>query len=112
MSFCERNEGSLNNGIGGFAVRQLTEESIGVSRTVVLTVVKLVMSTGVLFRRHLTEPFCLGAPLARMEGKIAFETLFIRLQTIRLAEGKNDFSHTPSFILRGLKALHLEFDPA
>lgn len=56
--------------------------------------------------------FCLGAPLARLEGKIAFETLFPRLQTIRLAEDKNDFTHMPSFILRGLKALHLEFDPA
>ncbi len=56
--------------------------------------------------------YCLGAPLARLEAKLAFETLFTRLQNIRLAADKNDLTHTPSFILRGLKALHLEFDPA
>ena len=56
--------------------------------------------------------YCLGAPLARLEAKIAFETLLSRLRNIRLAEGKNDLSHTPSFILRGLKELHLEFDRA
>jgi hypothetical protein len=33
------------------------------------------------------------------------------MRNIRLAEGKNDLSHVPSFILRGLKALYLEFDP-
>ena len=55
--------------------------------------------------------YCLGAPLARLEAKLAFETLFTRLRNIRLATDKNDFTHTPSFILRGLKTLHLEFDP-
>jgi cytochrome P450 len=54
--------------------------------------------------------YCLGAPLARLEGKIAFELLLDRLTNIRFAPGKNDFTHTPSFILRGLKELHLEFD--
>lgn len=56
--------------------------------------------------------YCLGAPLARLEAKIAFETLLSRLHNIRLAPGKNDCTHTPSFILRGLKALHLQFDRA
>ena len=56
--------------------------------------------------------YCLGAPLARLEATVAFETLLGRLQHIRLAEDKNDYRHTPSFILRGLKALHLEFDQA
>ena len=56
--------------------------------------------------------FCLGAALARTEGIIAFETLLGRLRNLRLAEGKNDFSHTPNFILRGMKALYLTFDPA
>jgi cytochrome P450 len=52
--------------------------------------------------------YCLGAPLARTEARIAFEVLLSRLKEIRLGPG-NDFSHTPSFIFRGLKALYLEF---
>lgn len=53
--------------------------------------------------------YCLGAPLARLEAKIGFELLLTRLGEIRLAANLNDFTHTPSFTLRGLKALHLEF---
>ena len=56
--------------------------------------------------------FCLGSALARMEGMIAFETLLDRLPNMRLAPAKNDLSHVPSLILRGLKELHVEFDPA
>jgi len=56
--------------------------------------------------------YCLGAPLARMEAKVAFETMLSRTRDIRLAAGMNDFTHTPSFALRGLKVLHIEFDPA
>jgi len=52
--------------------------------------------------------YCVGAPLGRTEGRIAFEVLLSRLKHIRLSAG-NDFSHTSSFIFRGLKALHLEF---
>jgi len=56
--------------------------------------------------------FCIGAALARMEGRIAFETLLGRMKNIRFMAGRNDFTHTPSFILRGLKGLWLEFDAA
>jgi cytochrome P450 len=56
--------------------------------------------------------FCIGAALARLEGRIAFETLFARLKNIRLVPDKNDFRHVPSFILRGLRELWLEFDPS
>jgi cytochrome P450 len=55
--------------------------------------------------------FCLGAALARLEANVAFETL-LQLKDWRLAPGKNDLAHVPSFILRGLKELHLEFMPA
>ena len=53
---------------------------------------------------------CLGAPPARLEARTAFEMLLSRLHNIRLAPGKNDFTHTPSFTLHGLKEFLLEFD--
>ncbi len=56
--------------------------------------------------------YCLDAPLARLEGKIAFETLLKRLNNMRVDPEKNDLTHTPSFILHGLKALSVEFEKA
>jgi cytochrome P450 len=56
--------------------------------------------------------FCLGAPLARREGETAFQQLFTRLGEVRLAKGKNDFTHIASTHFRALRALHLEFDRA
>lgn len=53
---------------------------------------------------------CLGAPVSRMEMKVAFSILLKRLKNIRLAEGKNDFRHVPGFTLRALEKLELEFD--
>jgi cytochrome P450 len=52
--------------------------------------------------------FCLGAPLARLEIKIAFERLLTRLSDIRLATGQ-DFNHVASAQFRGLKELRLVF---
>ena len=56
--------------------------------------------------------FCLGAPLARLIGTRAYEALFTRLGDIRLAEGRNDFTHLASTFNRAPNAVHIEFDPA
>ncbi len=55
--------------------------------------------------------FCLGAPLARLEAKIAYERLFTRLSDIRLAEG-NDFQNVDSPVFRMPHRLLLDFDVA
>lgn len=56
--------------------------------------------------------FCLGAPLARMEGRVAFERLFTRLHDIRLAPDMNDFEHVPTMYFRAPKTLNLWFERA
>jgi cytochrome P450 len=55
--------------------------------------------------------FCIGAPLSRLEMQIAFETLARRVKSIRLADD-NTYEYYPSFILRGLKRLTVEFERA
>ncbi|MEX1254636.1 MAG: cytochrome P450 [Dehalococcoidia bacterium] len=52
--------------------------------------------------------FCLGAPLARMEGQIAFRSLLQRFRSLRLAS--DDVEWGGSFILRGLKTLPITFE--
>lgn len=54
---------------------------------------------------------CLGAPLARLEGRVAFERLFARLPNLRLGR-ENDFSPRDSLNFRGPRELRLEFDAA
>lgn len=51
--------------------------------------------------------YCIGAPLARLEGQIAFETLLRRLPNLRLAD--DNPRYRDNFVLRGLEALPLEF---
>jgi cytochrome P450 len=51
--------------------------------------------------------FCLGAPLARLEGRIVFETLLRRLPGLRLAQPAPVYR--PNFNLRGLEALEVAF---
>ena len=53
---------------------------------------------------------CLGAPLARRELFWAFRALIDRVEDMRFAEGRNTFEVAPSFALRAMKALHIEFD--
>jgi cytochrome P450 len=61
---------------------------------------------------------CPGGPLARAEGRISVERILERTRNIRLSEahhgppGARHFDYEPTWILRGLTRLYLEFDPA
>ncbi len=61
---------------------------------------------------------CPGAPLARAEGRISLERILDRMHDIRLSdehhgpEGDRHFDYEPTWVLRGLHELHLEFTPA
>lgn len=54
------------------------------------------------------EHYCIGAALARAEGRIALETLLGRLDDIRLAEGP-ELAYEPSYVLHGLRQLPITF---
>ena len=49
--------------------------------------------------------YCLGAPLARMEGEIAFGELFARFPGMTLAVPAESLRWRPSTLIRGLEAL-------
>src|SRR5689334_552096 len=61
---------------------------------------------------------CPGAPLARVEGRVSIERLLDRLADIRISEEKHgaidvrSYTYEPTFILRGLTELNIEFTPA
>jgi cytochrome P450 len=55
--------------------------------------------------------FCIGAALARLEGRVAIETLIERLPNLRLAPGFAP-EYAPSFFFRGCTRLPLEWDVA
>jgi cytochrome P450 len=60
---------------------------------------------------------CPGGPLARVEGRVSLERILDRMHDIRLSEehhgppGARHFAYEPTWILRGLSAVHLEFEP-
>lgn len=60
---------------------------------------------------------CLGAPLGRMEARIAIERLLARVSDIRLSEqhhgspGARGFRFEPTYSFRSLSDLYIEFAP-
>lgn len=53
--------------------------------------------------------FCLGAPLARLEGQIAVSTLIQRMPNLRLSVEPDQVRWRGTFVLRGLEALPVSF---
>jgi cytochrome P450 family 150 subfamily A5 len=72
-------------------------------------------------REHLTfgrgVHACPGGPLARAEGRVCIDRLLDRMRDIRVSEaehgppGERRFSYDPTFILRGLTRLQLDYTP-
>jgi cytochrome P450 len=61
---------------------------------------------------------CAGAPLARTEGRVTLERFLARTANIGISESGHgppdarSYDYLPTFFLRGLQQLHLEFTPA
>jgi cytochrome P450 len=61
---------------------------------------------------------CLGAPLARLESRVAIERILARTSDIRLSDahhgpaGDRRFRFEPTYTFRSLSDLFIEFDPA
>ena len=70
-------------------------------------------------RKHLAFGYgvhaCPGAPLARAETRVSLERLFDQLADIRISASHHGppearrYEYAPTYILRGLQALHLEY---
>ena len=60
---------------------------------------------------------CPGGPLARAEARISIERILARMLDIRISEaahgvaGARHYEYAPTYILRGLQRLQLEFTP-
>ncbi|MBJ8032099.1 cytochrome P450, partial [Bacillus cereus group sp. N21] len=53
--------------------------------------------------------FCLGAPLARLEAKIAIPTLLRRMPNIQIQGEKEQVKWKGSYLMRSLEELPLRF---
>ncbi|QCX77082.1 Cytochrome P450 107B1 [Streptomyces sp. YIM 121038] len=56
--------------------------------------------------------YCLGAPLARLEGQTALATLLRRLPDLQLASAPEELRWRGGLIMRGLRTLPVRFTPA
>jgi cytochrome P450 len=60
---------------------------------------------------------CAGAPLARAEAVVTINRFLDRMRDIRVSvahhgqPGERTYRYDPTFILRGLRSLHLEYTP-
>lgn len=60
---------------------------------------------------------CPGAPLARVEGRVSLERILDRMADMRVNEaehgpvGNRRYSYAPTYIMRGLTELHIQFTP-
>lgn len=60
---------------------------------------------------------CAGAPLARSEARVSLERILDRMGDIRISDAEHGppdartFRYVPTFLLRGLTKLHIEFTP-
>ena len=60
---------------------------------------------------------CAGAPLARVEGRVTINRPLDRMHDIQISEakhgppGQRNYRYEPTFLLRGLTELHIEFTP-
>jgi cytochrome P450 len=60
---------------------------------------------------------CPGAPLARAEGRISLNRILDRMSDITVSEdhhgpaGERRYAYEPTFIMRGLSELHINFTP-
>jgi cytochrome P450 len=60
---------------------------------------------------------CAGAPLARVEGRVTINRMLDRMDDIRVSQaehgphGQRTYGYDPTFLLRGLTELHIEFTP-
>jgi cytochrome P450 len=58
--------------------------------------------------------YCLGAPLARLEARVAFQALLGRHPGLRLAAGRDElaWAHGDGLVLRGLLSLPVVLGPS